>query len=63
MLVSLDGLARVGQVRSKTGADILKAKLREELDQGYHIYQQCKKVWAQKPLERKRKRRRGQEDG
>ena len=27
------------------------AKLRQEMDQNYHIYQHCKKVWAQKPFD------------
>ena len=27
------------------------AKCREELDKGYHIYQNTRRVWAQRPLE------------
>lgn len=29
---------------------MIPAKLRQEMNQNYHIYQQCKKVWAQKPF-------------
>lgn len=27
------------------------AKLRQELDQNWHIYQTCKRVWAMKPFD------------
>ena len=31
------------------------AKARSELKAGYHIYQDVKRVWAQKPLDAKKK--------
>ena len=32
-------------------ADFDSAKMRKEMDQNYHIYQWCRRVWAQKPFD------------
>lgn len=37
------------------GTDFDGAKLRQELDQNWHLYQQVKRVWAQKPIDEPKK--------
>ena len=41
--------------RSPNEIEVWVAKLRNEIDQGYHIYNDNKRVWAQKPFDSKPK--------